>query len=215
MARMWKILITLGLLLPSGAFVAGVIAASTAPTPAPRETIVIHDSQPDSSTRSPQRQPRRAAAPSPLPSSTGGGVLDDHGNDNTPASDNGGVEAITPAPDDLGDAGDDRGRDSNVGGDAADPVDQGDDAGAQDPAVDNGGPGSGNGGPADVGNSGPGGGDDHADNSGPGGGDDHGDHSGPGGGGDDGDDADDGHGDDGHDDDNADDDGGDGEPQGD
>ena len=44
MSTLVKILVTLGLVLPMGAFVAGSLAASSADEPAPRETIVIRES---------------------------------------------------------------------------------------------------------------------------------------------------------------------------
>ena len=52
MSMVWKLLIALGLLLPSGAFMAGMLVASTTEPQAPRETILIRDSEhrPDSST---------------------------------------------------------------------------------------------------------------------------------------------------------------------
>ena len=75
MSTVWKLLIALGLLLPSGAFVAGMLVASTAEPQAPRETILIQDSEPgpDSSTRSPNRRPERSSTPSPSLSPTGAG----------------------------------------------------------------------------------------------------------------------------------------------
>jgi hypothetical protein len=206
-STMWKLLIGLGLLLPSGAFVAGVLAASTAESPAPRETIVIQDATPGpgSSTRAPGRRPERSATPLSLPSPTGEGVRDDN-RDGDRQGDDDGVEVITPNPDNLDDVSDDRGRDGETGGG------HGDDNANQDHDGDHGGTatsGPDNNGDADDDNSGPGGDDDgDDDNSGPGGGDDDGDNSGPGGGGDDdGDDDNSGHG--GGDDDDPDDDGSD------
>src|SRR5688500_5735876 len=93
MGTMWKLLIALGLLLPSGAFAAGMLAASTAEPVPPRETIVIQDSTPgpDSSTRGPSDPPKRSSAPSPsTPASTGDGVVDDDSRGDER------VEVITP-----------------------------------------------------------------------------------------------------------------------
>ena len=212
MSMVWKLLIALGLLLPSGAFVAGMLVASTAEPQVPRETILIRDFEPgpDSSTRSPNRQPERSSTPSPSLSPTGDGVADPHADN----GDDGRVEVITPDPDDLDDDGDNRGRDGDLGDDDGDNDgdNQGDDDGDRDDDADGdddgdhddtGGPGPDDGDDADDDNSGPGGGDDaddSDDNSGPGGGDDaddgdapDDDSSGPGGG-DDPDDDNSGHG---------------------
>ena len=99
MSMVWKLLIALGLLLPSGAFMAGMLVASTAEPQAPRETILIRDSEPgpDSSTRSPNRRPERSSTPSPSLSPTGGGVADPDADD----GDDGRVEVITPDPADM------------------------------------------------------------------------------------------------------------------
>ena len=200
MSTVWKLLIALGLLLPSGAFVAGMLVASTAEPQAPRETILIQDSEPgpDSSTRSPHRRPERSSTPSPSLSRTGDGVADPHADD----GEGGRVEVITPDPDVLNDDGDNRGRDGDLGDDDGDNLadNQGDDNGDRDDHADGdddgdhddtGSPGPDDGDHADDDHSGPGGGDnaddaDH-DNSGPGTGDDADDSSGHGGG----DDADD------------------------
>ena len=89
MSMVWKLLIALGLLLPGGAFVAGMLVASTAEPQAPRETIVIQDA--DAGARlvhaGTERRPKRSSAPSPsTPSPTGDGVADpdaDDGDDDT------------------------------------------------------------------------------------------------------------------------------------
>ena len=82
MRTVWKIVIVLALVLPTGAFVAGSLAASSAERPSPRHTIVIRDDAP-SATPSPRR-----GGPSSAPSR-------DHGD--------GGVEVVTPPPGDLRD----------------------------------------------------------------------------------------------------------------
>ena len=82
MRTVWKIVIVLALVLPSGAFVAGSLAASSADRPSPRHTIVIRD---DSASAPPS--PRRAG-PSAQRS-------DDHPDRS--------VEVVTPTPGDLRD----------------------------------------------------------------------------------------------------------------
>jgi hypothetical protein len=85
MSTWLKILVTLGLVLPLGAFVAGSLAASGADDPAPRETIVIRDSPTRSA--SPHVEPSHSPSPSDEPS----------------PEDHGGPEVVTPSLDDLGD----------------------------------------------------------------------------------------------------------------
>jgi len=109
MSTLVKILVTLGLVLPMGAFVAGSLAASSADEPAPRETIVIRDS------------PTRTASPggtgTPSPGHDAG---DDHGGDRR--GDHSGdddVVVIIPSPDDLDDHGDDDGRDGDLADDSS------------------------------------------------------------------------------------------------
>ena len=82
MRTVWKIVVVLALVLPSGAFVAGSLAASSADRPSPRHTIVIRDDD------SPSAPSRRRAGPSAHPS-------DDHRD--------GSVEVVTPTPGDLRD----------------------------------------------------------------------------------------------------------------
>ena len=101
MSTLVKILVTLGLVLPMGAFVAGSLAASSADEPAPRETIVIRDSP----TRTASPDGDRTPSPSP-----GHDAGDDHGGDR--GDDHSGdddVIVIVPSPDDLDDHGDDDG----------------------------------------------------------------------------------------------------------
>ena len=85
MSTLVKILVSLGLVLPLGAFVAGSVVASGADEPGPRETIVIRDS--------PARSPAGSTAPHDhrTPPATPRG--DDHA----------GPEVVTPSLDDLGD----------------------------------------------------------------------------------------------------------------
>src|SRR5687768_8306844 len=138
MSTVWKFLIALGLLLPSGAFLAGMFVASTTDPQAPRETILIQDSQPgtDSVTRSPSRHPKRPPAPSPIPSPTGDGVVSDRDERGDDARGDDRVEVIMPRPDDLDDAGDDSGRDGDDGRGGAivdtDPAGGRDDGGVRD-----------------------------------------------------------------------------------
>ena len=82
MRTVWKIVIVLALVLPSGAFVAGSLAASSADRPSPRHTIVIGD---DSASAPPS--PRRA------------GSSADRSDDHPDRS----VEVVTPTPGDLRD----------------------------------------------------------------------------------------------------------------
>jgi len=114
MSTLVKVLVSLGLVLPLGAFVAGSIAASGADDPGPRETIVIRDS------------PTRSASPH----------ADRSPSDRPSADDHGGPEVVTPSLEDLGDDhGGDRGRNgsddgSDDGGHGGD--DGGDDGGSGD-----------------------------------------------------------------------------------
>ncbi|GAA2143605.1 hypothetical protein GCM10009844_16160 [Nocardioides koreensis] len=130
MSTLVKILVTLGLVLPMGAFVAGSLAASSADEPAPRETIVIRDS------------PTRSAAPDGTTTrSPGHDVGDDHG----------GPEVVTPSLDDLrddhggehgrGGGSDDRGGDD--GGHGSDDSGSGGDSGGSHGGDDSGGGGHG------------------------------------------------------------------------
>lgn len=79
MRTVWKIVIVLALVLPSGAFVAGSLAASSADQPSPRHTIVIDDS----------------ASPSPRRAGPSADRSDDHPDRS--------VEVVTPTPGDLRD----------------------------------------------------------------------------------------------------------------
>ena len=99
MSTVVKILVTLGLVLPLGAFVAGSLAASGADDPGPRPAIVIPDSPSRSAAPGDDRSPSRGPSDDSSP--------DDHG----------GVGVITPSPDDLDDHGDDSGRDGEAGDD--------------------------------------------------------------------------------------------------
>jgi hypothetical protein len=96
MRTLLKVFLTLALLLPLGAFVAGSLVASSANEPGPQRTIVIKDGNSSS--------PRNDASPSSNPSGVPtDGATDDHGDD--------GVEVLTPSPSDLDDDnhGDDHG----------------------------------------------------------------------------------------------------------
>ena len=124
MSTLVKVLVSLGLVLPLGAFVAGSIAASGADDPGPRETIVIRDS------------PTRSASPH----------ADRSPSDRPSADDHGGPEVVTPSLEDLGDDhGGDRGRngsdDGGHGGD--DDGGSGDDSGGSHGSDDSGGGGHG------------------------------------------------------------------------
>lgn len=126
MSTLVKILVSLGLVLPLGAFVAGSIAASGADDPGPRETIVIRDS------------PTRSASPH-----------DDRSPSDRPsADDHGGPEVVTPSLDDLGDDhGGDRGNDGSddvdSGGHGSDDSGSGGDSGGSHGSDDSGGGGHG------------------------------------------------------------------------
>ena len=84
MRTVWKIVIVLALVLPSGAFVAGSLAASSADQPTPRHTIVIRE---DAGSPSPSASPRRAGSSAD--------ASDDHPDRS--------VEVVTPTPGDLRD----------------------------------------------------------------------------------------------------------------
>jgi len=137
MRILWKVLLGLALVVPMGAYVAGALAASSADSPAPRETIVIRDNG-DSSTR-----PARPATPDPSPT----------------ASTSTGVGRVELDPDDLDSHDDDWGReDDHVGEDHTDdPAHDSDDDHGGDRRDDNSGHGSDDGGGQDD-HSGPGGG---------------------------------------------------------
>ena len=81
MRTVWKIVLVLALVLPTGAFVAGSLAASSAGRPSPRHTIVIRDDAP--------------ATPSPRRAGPSSATSHDHGD--------GGVEVVMPTPGDLRD----------------------------------------------------------------------------------------------------------------
>lgn len=83
MRTVWKIVLVLALVLPTGAFVAGSLAASSADRPAPRHTIVIRDEG---------RSPSTAASPRHDRPSAGASGRGD-----------GTVEVVTPTPHDLRD----------------------------------------------------------------------------------------------------------------
>lgn len=111
MSTWLKTLVTLGLVLPLGAFVAGSLAASGADEPAPRETIVIRDAPTGSPSGIPSESPSPHVERSRTPSPT----------DDASPEDDDGPEVLTPSLDDLGD---DHGGDRH-GGDDADGSDSG------------------------------------------------------------------------------------------
>ncbi|MFC4786518.1 hypothetical protein ACT8ZV_18735 [Nocardioides sp. MAHUQ-72] len=136
MSTLAKILVTLGLVLPLGAFVAGSLAASGAEDPGPRETIVIRDS------------PTRSASPH-----------DDRSPSSRPSREthHDGPEVVTPSLDDLGDdhggdragdggghGSDDSGRDDHTSGHGRDDGEgRGDDSVSSGGSDDSGGGGHG------------------------------------------------------------------------
>jgi hypothetical protein len=164
MSTAWKLLIALGLVLPTGAFVAGALTASSVDRSVPRDSVVIQERQPgpDDSHPSPTPPARQSSttAPSPAPaadrvaSSEDGDHRDDHG-----------PRSVSTGPDDPGDDG----GDANEAG-AAEDQDQ-DDPGQQGQQGDEADEDEGNVPAADNDHSGPGGGDD-ADESN----EDHGGH---------------------------------------
>ncbi|WP_193613112.1 hypothetical protein [Nocardioides lijunqiniae] len=105
MSRLWKVVLTLGLVLPVAAFVAGSLAASSADEPAPRETILIQDASPSSSPTT-----RPSPTPTGRPSPTGSG--DDRG-DRPP-------RVVTPEPNRADGGGSGRGSGGDDGDDDRD-----------------------------------------------------------------------------------------------
>ncbi|HEU5036534.1 MAG TPA: hypothetical protein VFT70_06005 [Nocardioides sp.] len=85
MSKLWKVLVTVALVVPMGAYVAGSLAASASDDPAPRHPITIRD---------PGSTPSRSPSPSSSSSS----------------SPTDGPEVIMPGYDDLDD---DHGRDGH------------------------------------------------------------------------------------------------------
>ncbi len=123
MRTVWKVALTLGLVLPMVAYVAGSLAASRSEEPAPRETIVIRDA------------PGRA--PSDRPSSAPGG--DDRRDDRKDRDDrekdevdDNGVRVVSPRPTPLDESEDDADddRDGRSGQDDSTERDGDDDGGA-------------------------------------------------------------------------------------
>ena len=121
MKMLWKVLLTLALLVPMGAYVAGSLVASAAEDPAPRPPIVIED--PD-----PARSPTGSSSTSPDASATP---------DATPPGTVGEVEVD---PDDIDDPDDDWGRDDDHDGGH-----HGDDSGGEHSGSGGGGDGRGGG----------------------------------------------------------------------
>jgi hypothetical protein len=137
--RNWlKVVLALALVLPLGAFVAGSLVASAADDPAPRDTIIIDESDNSPSEKpAADQQPKPAERPGDTDSSGRGGADDGDEDGDEYGDDDGHVEGVEPTygevdddhsgPGGGGDDGDDRGDDRHGGDDDDDGREGGDD----------------------------------------------------------------------------------------